>query len=122
MRSCRDCGARIGIRATRCADCRRKYRTAYERDRARTQRDESLYERHESPRYNGLDSDIVVDYTTPGSASRPPSFDVRKGMVPRWVREPGEISDGRVLSPQARWQATQPSLAGLPANVRQDYV
>src|SRR5690348_2876418 len=35
MKKCADCGTKIGIRATRCADCRRVYRTRYERERAR---------------------------------------------------------------------------------------
>ena len=69
------------------------------------------------------DNEPVVDYAVPGATSRPPSYDIPEACIPNWVkRESADISDGRVLSPMARFDALKPDMSGVSARDRQDWV
>jgi hypothetical protein len=121
MRECVDCGERIGIRATRCKSCRRIHRTRYERDRVAAQRDSRAADAPETyaPESTVVGRDMIArDYTIPGSASKPPSFDVHPKQ-PKPTR-PDVITDGRVPSPVERQH--RPSLDGIPNAIRRDRV
>lgn len=119
MRECITCGARIGIRATRCPPCRRAYRTSYEAERAEKAR---LAAQESSASYDVSSTEMgleLVDYTVPGSASKVPSF---SGVPPKAKPVPAQqvITDGRVPSPAERQY--RPSLTGIPNSIRRDRV
>jgi hypothetical protein len=118
---CVDCGERVGIRATRCKDCRRIHRTKYERDRVTAAREkraaeESACEGYDFPPLGGL-----VDYTRPGSASKPPSFG--NHPVARQESRPEEAVDytkGGHSRPGI--YEKDASLAKVPGAARHDFV
>ena len=117
MRRCEDCGAKIGIRATRCPPCRRAYRTQYENDRAARVRQAAQEAR---ARDDVVEDEVgleVVDYCAPGAASKPPSF---SGVPPKPqpVRVVEVIGDGRVRHPAER--VPRRDLTGIPATTRMD--
>jgi hypothetical protein len=126
VRECVDCGASIGIRATRCKRCRRIHRTRKERDRVAAQRESRADDSAPdySPESTAVGRDMLErDYTIPGSAAKPPSFDVHPKQ-PRTVRRDEDvITDGRTPSPAERWAAQhQRSLDGIPNSIRRDRV
>ena len=117
MRSCVNCGTRIGIRATRCPPCRRAYRTQYENDRAAKVRQAAQEAR---ARDNAVEDEVdqeVVDYCAPGAASRPPSFSGVPAK-PKPVRTQEVLGDGRVPHPADRGHRYD--LTGLSGSARQN--
>jgi hypothetical protein len=115
---CIDCGQPTGsVRRKRCLACRRI-------DHARAQRERRAAEAgYEASDHAERDSEQVIDLTLPGATSRPPSYDIPEARIPSWVkRESDDISDGRVLSPMARFRALQPDMRGVSARDRQDWV
>ena len=119
MRQCVDCGAKVGIKATRCKPCQRDHRTAYERDRVQAKHGLRTADR---PDYDltEVDGDVVDYVTTP--PVRVPSFDVVRPQPMTEEREE-PVGDGRTPSPQERWHRQHKTdLTGMPALIRQDRV
>jgi hypothetical protein len=120
MNDCVDCGARIGIRATRCKPCRRVYRTAYENGRAAKAREEA----QESGASHDLSSTEVgrevVDYTKGGH--KVPSF---SGVSP----EPMPVREAEVVvvdythgGHAAPGQGHRLDYSNVPGEARRDFV
>jgi hypothetical protein len=119
MKHCADCGERVGIRATRCKDCRRIHRTNYERDRVTAAREKRAAEESacEPLEFPSLGRG-VVDYT--GGGTRPPSPDVHR-PAPRAEPSNDVVDYSRGGSNGPRPPAP-PDFSRVPASVRQDRV
>ena len=121
MKRCIECGARIGIRATRCTDCRRVHRTQYQRDR-RAQEGEVIQAVDDLglPVVHVAPGEVVGDgKTVPGQAHQFPSPYAPKPAEPR----PTEVMDPRVESPATRQARRTPQeRSRIPSWIRQDRV
>jgi hypothetical protein len=115
MRTCEDCGDPVSGRRKRCPDCKRADHARAEKARREAAKSAPSYD--SSSTAVGLDM-LACDYTIPGSASKPPSFDVHP-KTPRPVCQE-IITDGRVRSPAERQH--RPSLEGIPNAIRRDRV
>jgi hypothetical protein len=116
MRNCVDCGVRIGIRATRCKDCRRIHRTKYERERVASQR------RPEQPDLGSTEvHGEVIDYTAPGAAARPPHEpDVPE--KPKVIRDGDTVVVDYTKGGHSGPGQAQLDLSRVPGEVRRDRV
>jgi hypothetical protein len=122
MKRCIDCQARIGIRATRCPDCRRAHRTRYERERAQgirpSERPVDDVDDLGLPVVNVAPGEVVSDgKSVPGQAHQFPSPYAPKPAEPM----PTEVMDPRVESPATRQARRTPQeRSRIPSWVRQD--
>lgn len=106
-RTCLDCGTEISLRAKRCRPCKAEFR-------GQNMRDRRAAEKAGIPPVLCTDAPLV-DYTLPGAASKPPSFDgVRHSPGQQLLQE---VFDGRVLPPGER--LTRHDLTGIPPKLRQ---
>src|ERR1700683_1304970 len=108
MRTCVSCGDPVSGRRKRCADCKRADHAKAEKARRGAVKDRPDY----SPESTEIGRAMLGrDYTIPGSASKPPSFDIHPRQ-PKPVHTQTEITDGRVPHPSERGRT--PDLTGIP--------
>jgi hypothetical protein len=115
-RTCLDCGTPISARRRRCPACKKA-------DHARAMREYRAADAGHAYDSRAEADERVVDLTGPWAAAKPPTFPGIKEQPAPLEAEPAVISDGRVASPQARWEAEHArSVAGIPNDIRRDRV
>jgi hypothetical protein len=120
MRTCQECGAPVGLRRTRCAECRRKYRAKLERDRvARNKATAGA----ELQRY-GPDTELstTVDYSKSGVKASGPG-DWGSPYKTRPVEPAADVAIDYTQPGDHRSVYDRPAEYNpIPASVRHDHV